>query len=87
MKGATVEMKVWQCDTLVMWRHVFVEELFLIEGGKQALESLLGRALKETEMREVYESILEHVSLNDLWELIAVQKSKGNLDSLLNKEV
>jgi hypothetical protein len=91
MKGATVEIKVEQNEKLVDWRLVYVEELFLIRGGKEALEALLGRELGVREIRQVYgsilESILEHVSLHDLWEIISVQRSKGNLDILLNKEV
>jgi hypothetical protein len=87
MKGATVEMRVWENGKLVDWRRVYVEELFLIQGGMQALESLIGRGLSETEIKQVYGSILERVSLHDLWKLIAVQRSKGNLDSLLNKKV
>lgn len=87
MKGATVEMKLRENGKLVDWRRVYVEELFLIQGGMQALESLLGRELSETEIRQVYGSILERVSVHDLWQFIAVQRSRGNLNSLLNKKV
>lgn len=94
---ATVVIEVWQDGVRVAWKHAFVEQLFLIPDGKQALESFLGRELDDGEIRQVYESILMQAqpdwkyrgdeSLNDLWRSIRMQRSQGKLDGLINRVV
>jgi hypothetical protein len=90
-------MEIWQDGTRLVWGHVFVEQLFLIPEGKDALESWLGRELNEDEIKEVYESILKQAqpdwksrgdeSLKDLWGSISIQRSLGKLDGLVNRVV
>lgn len=94
---ATVVMEIWQDGTRLVWGHVFVEQLFLIPEGKDALESWLGGELNENEIKEVYESILKQAqpdwksrgdeSLNNLWRSISIQRSQGKLDGLINRVV
>ncbi|KAL3703718.1 hypothetical protein TMatcc_009407 [Talaromyces marneffei ATCC 18224] len=94
---ATVVMEVWRDGTRVAWRHVFVEQLFLIPEGKEALESWLGRELYEGEIKQVYKSILVEAlpdwkfrgdeSLNHLWGSISIQRSQGRMDGLINRKV